>query len=219
MNKNQFLTELNQYLTFLSPAERGEIISGYTAEFDSVPEEEEAALILSLGTPTKIAIDLKRQKESGVEFAPAAKEPEEEDEALESVSEPEESIAEPETVTEAEPEAEDNSPDEPESPPEAKPETVKKRSIPASIGAGLLAILVSVFFLAFVAVGIYFVAIMGNLLLTGLQSLSSSTNALLLFGGGLVAGAFGILLIWLAIWSAIKLIARLFGKAYSGSEA
>ncbi|NLV87477.1 MAG: hypothetical protein GX025_09745, partial [Clostridiales bacterium] len=88
-----------------------------------------------------------------------------------------------------------------------------------SIGSGLIALVVSVFFLALVGVGIYFVVIMGNLLLTGLQSLSSSTNALLLFGCGLVAGAFGIVLIWLAIWSAIKLIARLFRKAACSRKA
>lgn len=217
MNKNQFLIELNQYLTFLSPAERTEIISGYTAKFDSVPEEEEAAFILSLGTPTKIAIDLKRQKESGVEFAPAVKETEEKKEPVEAVSEAAAPAPEPEP--EFKPEAENDSPDEAVQEPEAEGEAVKKRSIPASIGAFLLALLASVFFLALVGVGIYFFAIMANLLMTGLQSLSSSTNALLLFGCGLVAGALGLLLIWLAIWSAIKLIARLFRKTAWGRKA
>lgn len=219
MNKNQFLIELNQYLTFLSPAERTEIISGYTAKFDSVSEEGEAALILSLGTPTKIAIDLKRQKESGVEFAPPAKEAEEENEPATPAPEAGNAVSEPEPKLEPEAEGEGASLQEAESQPEAEAEIAKKRGLPASIGSGLIALVVSVFFLALVGVGIYFVVIMGNLLLTGLQSLSSSTNALLLFGCGLVAGAFGIVLIWLAIWSAIKLIARLFRKAACSRKA
>ncbi|NLV85991.1 MAG: DUF1700 domain-containing protein, partial [Clostridiales bacterium] len=136
MNKNQFLIELNQYLTFLSPAERTEIISSYTAKFDSVSEEGEAALILNLGTPTKIAIDLKRQKESGVEFAPPAKEAEEENEPATPAPEAGNAVSEPEPKLEPEAEGEGASLQEAESQPEAEAEIAKKRGLPASIGSG-----------------------------------------------------------------------------------
>ncbi len=77
MNRQQFLAELNQYLTFVTPDERTAIIGVFTEKFDEVGEEGEAALIMDMGTPMSIAIALKRKKESGefVSEQSAASEP------------------------------------------------------------------------------------------------------------------------------------------------
>lgn len=68
MNKPQFLAELNQYLTFFTPDERTAVMASYTQRFDDAGEDGEAALIVELGTPMRVAIDLKRRQESGDSF-------------------------------------------------------------------------------------------------------------------------------------------------------
>lgn len=202
MNKNQFLTELNQYLTFLTSEERAEVIAGYTAKFDAVCSDGEAALILELGTPTMIAIDLKRQKEAGKAIIQNPQPPDADiGEAIESQCGEAEEPAEADTAEESAPSV------------FSEPARKGSKSILSIIGCSLLSLIIGVFCLAIAGVGVYLVVSMGNLLLTGLQSLYQITNALLLFGGGLIAGALGLLVIWFALWSAISLIARLFKPA------
>lgn len=65
MSRQQFLAELTQYLTFVTPAEREQIIAVFEEKFDSVGLEGETALLMELGTPMSIAIALKRRKEAG----------------------------------------------------------------------------------------------------------------------------------------------------------
>lgn len=65
MSRDQFLAELTQYLTFVSPADRSRLVSAFAEKFDSVGTAGEAALIMELGTPMSIAIALKRRKEAG----------------------------------------------------------------------------------------------------------------------------------------------------------
>ena len=74
MNRQQFLAELNQYLTFFSPEERAKILSDYTGKFEAAGEASEAALLLEFGTPMIVAIELKRRKESGEKFADMSEE-------------------------------------------------------------------------------------------------------------------------------------------------
>ena len=69
MNRQQFLAELNQYLTFFSPEERASIIAAYNERFDTEGPENEFALIAELGTPMMTAIDLKRRMEAGEKIA------------------------------------------------------------------------------------------------------------------------------------------------------
>ena len=69
MNKPQFLAELNQYLTFFTPDERTAIMASYSQRFDEAGEEGEAALFAELGTPMRVAIDLKRRQEAGDDFS------------------------------------------------------------------------------------------------------------------------------------------------------
>lgn len=228
MNKNQFLSELTQYLTFLSPTERAEVISGFSTRFDAVGEAGEAALILELGTPMVIAIDLKRQMEAGKKIveAPAKVPVDEAPPATAELNETEFFDFTEEAAPEKPAEAADAPPDETAaeeiSEPAAKSCDTKteapKRSVLSIIGRSLLSILVGIFCLAFCVVGIYLVVIMGNLVVTGLQNISQTTNALLLFGGGLIAGAMGLLVIWFALWSAISLIVKLFKDSSKHKE-
>ena len=44
MNRQQFLSELNQYLSVFSAAERESVISYYSAKFDAAGADGEAAL-------------------------------------------------------------------------------------------------------------------------------------------------------------------------------
>jgi len=217
MNRQQFLAELNQYLTFFSPDERAKIIKEFTAKFDSVGEEGEAALLLELGTPMVVAIDLKRKKESGqpvfseygdespknieynkVDFAAYNVETE----TYESITAPDEVEAKESSITEEKPV---------ETAPKESPSGAKFAF--ALIGATLISIPVAIIFIALAGIGIMLVVAMGYLLLTGLKSIYYLTDALFLFAGGLVSGGLGLLVIWFAVWSAISIISRLFRSA------
>ncbi len=299
MNRQQFLAELSQYLTFFSPEEKAQIISAYNEKFNSAGSENEAMLIAELGTPMKTAIDLKRRVEAGeqISFAPenninqteappenneeteavspASDEPSEQeapaavdDEAHTELSEeaPAELSSEEapaETVEEAPIEAVEELPTEeasqeapaeeipqeapeeapveeisreapvalsPEEIPEApyeypiappapreerdEPEKLRRKvSVPKLIGASLLSIVITVFFLAIAAVGVVVLVAMSYLLLAGLKNLVYVTDCLLLFGGGLVCAGLGLLIVWFAMWSAASLISGLFRNA------
>ena len=258
MNRQQFLAEFTQYLTFTTAQEREAIIAHYISMFDSTGTEGENALLAELGTPMKVAIELKRKKESGedlltvcpmpqgdeqqteepvqcqTEAAEAAEEQPDtegedvqEPEAASDVllpNEPEEEKAEEPESSELSEEAEEIAEDDIEVAqldsrqaeeaelPGAQCSGKKPNSggrVFAIIGSVLLSLIIAAAALAVVAVGVFGVCTMGNLVTAGLQNLELPENALLLFGGGLVIGAVALLLIWLAIRSAVSLIAKL----------
>ena len=290
MNRQQFLAELSQYLTFFSPEEKAKIISAYNEKFNSAGSENEAAVLAELGTPMMTAIDLKRRVEAGeqISFAPEnninqtespseegsdaeelAPEPDEQSsdessgEAHEAVIEETPSVEStedvPEAVVEEDP-SEESSEEAPEAvaeeaPPaespietteaviEEAPVTLSPEEIPEApyehplappspreenaepekprrkvsavklIGASLLSIVITAFFLAVAAVGVVLLVAMSYLLLAGLKNLVYVTDCLLLFGGGLVCAGLGLLIVWFAVWSAGSMISSLFRNA------
>lgn len=249
MNRQQFLAELNQYLTFFSPEERARVVSAYNEKFDSAGLENEFALIAELGTPMMTAIDLKRRMESGEKIALAAdpevevKEEEapseysvetETEETLSATAEVQETAAEelPAAPQEETTEAVSEAPSEvaPEIPIYEAPQknqsaeyyeakkTSRKISVGGIIGATLLSIVIVAVCLVVAALGVIFLVGMSYLLLTGLKNLLYITDALLLFGGGLVCAGLGLLIIWFAVSSAISLISKLFRNALSAGS-
>lgn len=72
MSRQQFIAELTQYLTFVTPREKEYIVSALSARFDEAGPQGEASLLMELGTPMSIAIALKRRKESGESICPDA---------------------------------------------------------------------------------------------------------------------------------------------------
>lgn len=227
MNRQQFLAEFNQYLTFFSPEERAKIISAYNEKFNSVGPEGEAALIAELGTPMTSAIDFKRRMEAGIKVS-IDTEPEasvdaslseysvetETEESLNAIEETSESTSEQPAQ-----ESFDKTPEVPVNvaPKEEKSschhESVKpsrKVNVFAFIGATLLSIVITAVFLAVAAVGVILLVAMSYLMLTGLKNLVYITDALLLFGGGLVCAGLGLIIIWFAVSSAICLISKLY---------
>lgn len=231
MNKNQFLSELNQYLTFVTAEERALVMEEYQAKFDHVGEDGEAALILSLGTPMLVAIQLKRLKEAGKALteseapahAPASPAPSRDVEPEDSASVEEAAADDAATEADAgktksgdaesgndESGGDEAAPSEPEEPFEkAKPRAG------AVISCVLLSLLTVIAALAVICVGAYFIIVMGNLLVTALQSFHLLNNALLLFGISFISGAIGIVIVWLGIWAAIRIISKLVSKARS----
>lgn len=298
MNRQQFLAEFTQYLTFTTPEERDAIVSHFVSKFDEAGADGEAALLSELGTPIKSAIELKRRKESGEDLSvlcPIGKSDscgselspkdifyedesvlqeaspvEAEDNAAEA-SQQEQLIVEDTPVESADLEAapQESSviqapqePSTPQAPPadisvphreemelskedepaiadpvealsnepfdlshadntysEDEPVCSKSHScekkpctagrVFAVIGAVLLSLIIAAVALAVAAVGVFGVCTMGNFVMAGLQNLYYLTNALLLFGGGLVIGAVGFVIIWFSVWAAISLISKL----------
>lgn len=231
MNRQQFLAEFNQYLTFFSPEERAKIISAYNEKFDSVGPEGEAALIAELGTPMTSAIDFKRRMEAGIKFTIDTEREASVDASLSEYSvetETEESLNASEDSTEA------TSKDAPEPPAEESFDKVsevpvnvsvkeekasfqhkseqpsRKINVFAFIGATLLSLVITAVSLAVAAVGGIVLVAMSYLLLTGLKNLLYITDALLLFGGGLVCAGLGLIIIWFAVSTAIGLISKLY---------
>jgi len=212
MNRQQFLVELNQYLTFFSPQERAAVIAEFGEKFDAVGAEGESALIMELGSPMKIAIDLKRRKESGekVSFSSINIEVSSDGfmERYSVETETYESIISPESI-------EDVLPGEEEEISEPAALVARRKASPvkyafALIGSTLLSILIAALFLSIAAAGVMLLVAMCYLLLAGLQSLHYVNDALLLFGGGLVLGGAGLLILWFGLWTTISLIASLF---------
>ena len=60
MNKQRFLAELRRLLVFMTESDRNIALEKYTLMFDEAGEEGEAALLETLGSPTKAAITLSR---------------------------------------------------------------------------------------------------------------------------------------------------------------
>ncbi|MEG1165146.1 MAG: hypothetical protein RSD68_01955 [Oscillospiraceae bacterium] len=222
MNRQQFLAELTQYLTFVTADERAAIIASFAEKFDAAGTAGEAALLAALGTPMTTAIDLKRRKDSGKaidglqsESSTIAESSETEiPEILEAPVPPVPDInldLYDLTVNEGT-SAEEESFAKPPKPPKKvsdKKDPLTAKRLFSIIGSVLLILLTAVFFLAVAAAGVLLVVSMGYLLLMGLQSLHYIADALLLFGGGLVGGALGLLIVWFALWSAISLISKL----------
>ncbi|MBP8639330.1 MAG: DUF1700 domain-containing protein [Oscillospiraceae bacterium] len=239
MNRQQFLAELSQYLTFFSPEERANVIAAYNEKFDAAGQENEYSLIAELGTPMMTAIDLKRRMESGEKIAlacePEATQPEalseysvetETEASLVAIAEIQEAtpveaeLAEP--VTAVSEEASEEAPPKPiiepqqleyTTEPREKNKPSRKISVAGIIGASLLSLVITAVFLAVAGVGIILLVAMSYLLLTGLKNLLYITDALLLFGGGLLCAGLGLLIIWFAVSSAVSLVSGLFRKA------
>ena len=183
------------------------------------------------------AIDLKRRMEAGEKVALACEPEVPEAVALSEYSVETETEASLEAISEAQATApaglENETPEEigaaPEetlmqpldsAPPAEEPVEYRKKisptrkvSVSGIIGATLLSIIIIAVFLAVAAVGVALLVAMSYLLLTGLKNLLYITDALLLFGGGLVCAGFGLLIVWFAVSSAIGLISRLFRRA------
>ena len=70
MNRQQFLAELSQYLTFITPEQRDEVLAYYYARMQQAGPEGEAALLKEIGTPMTVAITLKRRLEASEPLIP-----------------------------------------------------------------------------------------------------------------------------------------------------
>lgn len=236
MNRPQFLAELNQYLTFFTPEERTALMAIYTRRFDDAGEDGEGSVLVELGTPMRVAIDLKRRQEAGDSFeeifasvtgteyaeAPAYNVETDTPETLSdeqttaagtgaqagTETDSEESSAVPaDTAAETAAENEGQRADGIFAPEKPAP---RKKSIPGIIGAALLSIVLVAIFLCVAAAGALCITAAGYFIMAGLKSLLALTDALFLFAGGLVLGGSGLLIIWFAIWAAISLIKKLF---------
>lgn len=243
MNRPQFLAELNQYLTFFTPEERTALMAVYTRRFDDAGEGGEGSVLVELGTPMRVAIDLKRRQEAGDSF----------EEIFASVTGTEYAEAPaynvetdtPETLsgeqttaagTDAQAGTETDSEESSAVPADTAAETAadgeglqaedgdadifvpekpapRKKSIPRIIGATLLSIVLVAIFLCVAAAGVLCITAAGYFIMAGLKSLLTLTDALFLFAGGLVLGGVGLLIIWFAVWSAVSLITKLFRAA------
>lgn len=216
MNRQQFLAELNQYLTFFSPEEKARIISAYNERFDTAGPDCEAALIAELGTPMMTAIDLKRRMEAGekISFAENVSCPVVPEDPLSEYSVETETEETLENLAEEDAGAEVKPPEIEQAYKTGKLKPSGAKFVFALIGAALLSILIAALFLVVAAVGVGFLVAMSYLVIAGLKSLVYITDALLLFGGGLVCMGFGLLIVWFALWAAISLISGLFRGAY-----
>lgn len=212
MNRPQFLAELNQYLTFFTPDERAAVMASYMQKFDDAGETGEAALIVELGTPMRVAIDLKRRQEAGDSFDDLF--------GVGTAAAPDYSV-ETETPETLSAEAESGG-EEPASAAEAAPDETSAESAqslaepPTRLSAGriiigvILSIVVVAVFLCIAATGALGMTAAGYFLMTGFSSLRMLTDALFLFAAGLVLGGAGLLIVWFAVWAAIRLISKLF---------
>ena len=241
MNRQQFLAELNQYLTFFSPEEKASIIAAYNDKFDSAGSENEYALIAELGTPMMTAIDLKRRMEAGEKISLAFEPETPKAEAMPEYSVETETEASLEAVAEIQEETPVDDPaelseDKPAVPPAEAPKEAfaerpekpveyrterqqpRKISVGGIIGTSLLSLIIAAVFLAIAAVGVVLLVATSYLLITGLKSLLYITDALLLFGGGLFCAGLGLLIVWFALSSAIGLISKLFRKAIGAAS-
>lgn len=108
LNKQRFIAELTQLLSFMAEHDRAAFLKQLNAKFDEVGPEGEAALIARLGTPTALAIKASRSYTPTA--APAKAEPEKpEQDAQEPGTEP---LEEPEPEQEPEQEKETQEPEE-----------------------------------------------------------------------------------------------------------
>lgn len=225
MNKKQFLLELSQYISFFTAEERAIVMEEYTAKFDEAGESGEAALILSLGTPMMIAIGLKRRKEAGEPLTDRQSAPVSEaassdmtDESDSAPSPDDDADAEPVLEVAEEPEDDAFEEEEPERRKKA-PEKKPRAKAGAVISCVFISIITIIAALCVMCVGVYFIIVMGNLLVVALQNLSLLTDALLLLAGALVSGGIGLVITWLGLWAAIRVISGQVKRVNSSREA
>jgi|GEM_PF-1338519 len=208
MTRQQFLAEFNQYLTFFTPQEQAAILKDITDKFDAVGESGESEVIAELGTPMKLVINLKRRKEKGENLAVNA------DSTVKSGGAEDYSV---ETDTFDSVSSSDGDDDallsdelnifESDGPVSRRKH---KKSVPGIIFATIFSLVFAVIFLAVAAAGAFAVTVSCSVLLAGLQSLHTLAVALMLFCGGFVCLALGLLIIWFAVWAAISLISGLY---------
>ena len=60
MNKNIFLVDLSKCLGFMTETEREEALKYYRELFDEAGPENEQKVLMQLGSPTKVAVELHR---------------------------------------------------------------------------------------------------------------------------------------------------------------
>ena len=60
MNRTEFMSQLEQLLQSITPAEREEALQYYNDYFDDAGAENEQAVIDALGNPAKVAENIKR---------------------------------------------------------------------------------------------------------------------------------------------------------------
>lgn len=126
MSRQQFLVELSQYLTFVSPEDKEKIIAQYEKMFAAAGDDGVSALLAELGSPMKLTIELKRRKEAGEDIVPSEDGGEPEAPTMaEAVTDSEaapmaEAAAEPVTEAETTPETESAPPTEAPSEPVAQ---------------------------------------------------------------------------------------------------
>lgn len=109
MSKQQFLVELSQYLTFVSPEDKEKILAYYAKMFEDAGEEGTPALLAELGTPMKLTIELKRRLEAGEDIVPKDEDEETDEETQAETAEekPVEAAVEDEAQTEVSESAEE----------------------------------------------------------------------------------------------------------------
>ncbi len=238
MNKQRYLAELQRLLVFMTGEDRAETVRRYAELFDSVGPEGEAALIASLGSPTKAAISLSRGYEPGKlpETIPGAPElPEKPKAALTQAEEdpwgdlPNFDL--PEYEEPAKPEAVDRTTDEPLSVPDPpgrytpRPAGSDRRagrgmSLWLGVPLFILFLFVLAIPLAVVCLALFLVLLVPGaavlfgaylVFVGGLWCQGYMADAILLFGAAFIVLAFGIILLFGGLWLGIEL-----ASAYCG---
>lgn len=291
MKRKQFFAELNQYLSFLSPEDTAEILDIYNKMFDDAGEEGEEALMISLGTPMMITINLKRRLESGKPLMPGMKYKKEiendvdkpitnsdtpsvvkttpasnfegkaeetvkptQDKPLVDDKHPEETGSkDKETEVNSQPNVIPESNNDTEKPPESETEDIKfpkddeeytentdpisdvealfgknaeqydqprvqddvrEKSTGKIIALSFISIVVAAVFLITASVGgIMIFALQQCIVAVSTGTISNINDILMLLGGGIVIGGVGLFLVWISIWAAIHIIAKMFANA------
>ncbi|MGI5936599.1 MAG: DUF1700 domain-containing protein [Oscillospiraceae bacterium] len=229
------MIELKNYLANMDPQDRDTALSRYEAMFDEAGEENEDEVIARLGSPAKVAIAIKREFDSRPPFPAESKTVPEatEDESSESAHEDDENIPDNEDIPAA-PEAEE---EEKETPAEdvqepsggsvsgdlntpapekrLRPLLLVLYIIPAVIiGIPLIALALALS-IAFFAGGVAGLAGGVQVFILGFSVEGLIADSLLLFGGGLVIFAVGLVLTWFAIWFCASSLRGIVGGIFS----
>ncbi len=298
MNKPQFLVELSQYLTFVTPEQREHIVSYYDAMLVQAGPEGESALFKQIGTPMTVAIAIKRRIEANEpilpeeENAPEAPAMVKYEQAVPLDSQAEQPLYQPESIQRGEPAPSQTSPVEntadvrlpveetadmqssaegvaeaqlstedsavAQSPvekaadEEASVEEViseelsaeeitapyvspKKAAVPAyekpkmtfgrflgAIGIGIVSLCIVVFFCFAAAIGGVAIYSGVEIVISGFAVTGYLTDCLMTLGCGFAILSAGLLVAWLSIWAAIRLITdmiRSFNKKPSPEKS
>ena len=202
MNKQKFLSELRSMLTFMTERDRDAAVAEYEAMLDAA--EDEQALLKSLGTPLRVAVQLSRGYER-----PEGEEMWEEQElvSLDVPGTPQRPVH----LTAERAAGHRVRRKRPVKPPKpADPDAGKQfRLRPAALIVYLLgclviglpvAVLLAVVFLAVAGCGAGVIAAGVVVLKVSLWGLAVIADLMLLWGSALLLFAVGLLLLWLGIW-------------------